>query len=82
MATIGDLHRAERSMRELLDGADLPQPDDVEYGEESVVLFWHEAKLVVQIDVTDECLEKLRDGEPRQPASPRRAPADNAPGHA
>jgi hypothetical protein len=40
-------------MRELLDENDLPQPDEVEYEEMSIVLTWHESKLVVMVDLTD-----------------------------
>ena len=44
---------AERKMRELLEDNDLPQPDEVEYEETSIVLTWHESKLVVMVDLTD-----------------------------
>jgi hypothetical protein len=40
----------ERRMRAILTEAGLPQPDDVEYGEASIWLRWHEQKLVVEID--------------------------------
>jgi hypothetical protein len=47
-------HRAaERAMRELLPGAGLPPPDEVEYEETSVVMLWHETKLAVVIDLDD-----------------------------
>ena len=42
---------AERSLRELLPRTGLPQPDEVEYREESVVFLWHETKLAVVIDL-------------------------------
>ena len=61
MATLSDLQAAERKMRELLTSEGLPQPDDVEYGEAEVVFRWEEQKLAVAIDVTDDCLELLRD---------------------
>ena len=52
-----DLHarhrQAETKMRELLDEAGLPEPDDVEYGERSVYLRWIEQKLEVAIDLDD-----------------------------
>ena len=52
-----DLHarhrQAEAEMRELLDEAGLPEPDDVEYGERSVYLRWIEQKLEVAIDLDD-----------------------------
>jgi hypothetical protein len=41
---------AEARMRELLRDADLPQPDEVEYGEACIWLRWYEQKLVVQVD--------------------------------
>jgi hypothetical protein len=45
-------HReAEARMRELLDDAGLPEPDNVEYGERSVYLRWIEQKLEVAIDL-------------------------------
>jgi hypothetical protein len=57
---------AEKAMRELLPRTGLPQPDDVEYREESVVFLWHEQKLAVFIDL---------DEPPRQPARRARARA-------
>jgi hypothetical protein len=44
---------AERAMREMLTGEGLPQPDEVEYREASVVLLWHETKLAVVIDLEE-----------------------------
>lgn len=50
-----DAHEAaERAMRELLTGEGLPQPDEVEYRESSIVLLWHETKLAVVIDLDDD----------------------------
>jgi hypothetical protein len=37
-------------MRELITGAGLPQPDEVEYGETCIWLVWHDHKLVVSVD--------------------------------
>jgi hypothetical protein len=37
-------------MRELITGAGLPQPDEVEYGEACIWLYWHDSKLVVKVD--------------------------------
>ena len=48
-------------MRELLTGEGLPQPDEVEYREESIVLLWHDTKLAVVIDLDEE------GGDLRQP---------------
>ena len=47
-------------MRELLTAEGLPQPDEVEHREASVVLLWHETKLAVVIDLEDD------DGRPRR----------------
>jgi hypothetical protein len=75
VATISDLQAVERSMRELLDGEGLQQPDEVDYAEASIVLLWHDAKLTVVIDVTDDCLEPLLDDERQRSASPPRSSA-------
>ena len=40
-------------MRQLLKSAELPPPDRVEYGDDDIVLFWHEPKLMVEIDLRD-----------------------------
>lgn len=53
MATMEQLRAAERDMRALIEGSDLPDPDDVEYGEDSVYFVWHEQKLVVAVDITE-----------------------------
>jgi hypothetical protein len=45
---------AERDMRELLEDSALPQPDEVEYRERSVLMLWHETKLAVVIDLDDD----------------------------
>lgn len=64
---------AERALRELLPQADLPQPDEVEYREESVVFLWHEQKLAVFIDLDD---------PPQQPERRTHVWADTGPAHA
>jgi hypothetical protein len=51
MAITGEHAAAERALRELLPDAGLPQPDEVEYREESVVFLWHETKLAVIVDL-------------------------------
>jgi hypothetical protein len=51
MATTSEHAAAERAFRELLPEAGLPQPDAVEYREESVVFLWHETKLAVIVDL-------------------------------
>jgi hypothetical protein len=51
MAITSQHQAAERALRELLPGAGLPQPDEVEYREASVVFLWHDTKLAVVIDL-------------------------------
>jgi hypothetical protein len=53
MAFITDLQRAESRMREVLAQGDLPEPDDVEYRDDSVVFLWHDTKTAVVVDVED-----------------------------
>jgi len=51
MAQPSDLQAAERSIRELLERDGLPEPDDVEYREASIVLLWRDRKVAVVVDV-------------------------------
>jgi hypothetical protein len=51
MAAIEQLQQAERRMLELLEAAGLPEPDDVEYGNECIRLFWQKSKVVIVVDV-------------------------------
>jgi hypothetical protein len=53
MATIGQKQEAERRMKELLESAGLPQPDEIEYGHTCIRLYWHESKVVVVVDLDD-----------------------------
>jgi hypothetical protein len=54
MDTTTDQHEAaERDMRELLQQNGLPQPDEVEYRERSILMLWHETKLAVVIDLDE-----------------------------
>ena len=53
MATDEQCRIAEERMRQLLESAELPPPDRVEYGENDIALFWNEQKLVVEIDLRD-----------------------------
>jgi hypothetical protein len=44
-------HRAiEARFRELVEEADLPAPDEVEYEHESVTFLWHGPKVAVAVD--------------------------------
>lgn len=54
MAPLRDLEDAERRVRQLLDDARLPEPDEVDYGEDSIALIWFESKLIVCVDLTEE----------------------------
>ena len=51
MAPLAQKVDAERRMRELLESDGLPQPDEIEYGEECIRLFFYESKLVVIVDL-------------------------------
>jgi hypothetical protein len=63
MEATTDHEAAERDMRELLEHSGLPQPDDVEYRERSVLMLWHETQLAVVIDL-DEALPAEGDKMP------------------
>ena len=54
MAHLRDLEATERRMRQLLDDAGLPEPDGVDYGEDSIALIWFESKLIVCVDLTED----------------------------
>lgn len=43
---------AEARMREIVRNAGLPPPDEVEHHSDEIVLFWHEEKLVVSVDLS------------------------------
>jgi hypothetical protein len=53
MATTPTHGEVEARFRALLESADLPAPDDVEYEPDGVVFFWREQKLVVFVDFDD-----------------------------
>jgi uncharacterized protein with LGFP repeats len=65
MATIIELHKAERAARQMLDDQGLPQPDQIEYREASIALLWNDRKVAMVIDVD----------EPPPEASPEHGPA-------
>jgi hypothetical protein len=50
MATREQLEAANERMRALLDDAGLPRPDEVEYGEDEIVLKWHDSRTAIVID--------------------------------
>jgi hypothetical protein len=51
MAHLARKIEAEQRMRDLLESDGLPQPDEIEYGEECIRLFFYERKLVVVVDL-------------------------------
>lgn len=53
MATIEQKIDAERRMRDLIDGADLSQPDRIEYGYTCIRLFWNVARTVIVVDIDE-----------------------------
>jgi hypothetical protein len=53
MASLAEKIRAEVRMRELLEEAGVPMPDEVEYGFGCVRLLWHDRKVCVVIDIDD-----------------------------
>ena len=53
MATLKEKISAERRARSLLEQADLPQPDAVEYGCTCVRLLWEEPKTVLVIGIEE-----------------------------
>jgi hypothetical protein len=53
MAPIDQKQRAERRMLRLLDDFGLPQPDEVQYGEDCVRFLWHDRKVAVVVDLED-----------------------------
>jgi hypothetical protein len=42
---------AERRMRQLLADAGLPLPDEVQHGETSIRLLWHDRKVAVVVEL-------------------------------
>jgi hypothetical protein len=53
MAPIDRKRQAERRMRQLLDDAALPAPDEVQYGERCIRLLWHDRKVAVVVELDD-----------------------------
>jgi hypothetical protein len=51
MHSLEDLVDAERKFREVLELADAPPPDRVEYGEACIRFFWSDRKAVVIVDL-------------------------------
>ena len=51
MATLQQKIDAEMKVRELVETEGLPEPDDIEYGQTCVRVFWNEPKLVLVVDI-------------------------------
>ena len=48
-------------MLALLDSAGLPEPDEIQYGQDCIRLLWHDRKVAVVVDVSD--LDQADDDE-------------------
>lgn len=53
MVSLALKKKAERRVRELLAAENVAQPDEVEYGPESVTLFWHSVRKSITVEVTE-----------------------------
>ena len=54
MATMKQKIAAEFKVRQLLKEADVPFPDDIEYGFGVIRLFWNEPKVCLEVDIDGE----------------------------
>lgn len=53
MATLKQKIAAERKVRELLEESDAPPPDEIEYGNTCIRLFWLKPKVVLVVDIDE-----------------------------
>jgi hypothetical protein len=53
MATLQQKISAERELRAIVETAELPQPDEIEYGYTCIRAIWWEQKRAVVIDIDD-----------------------------
>jgi hypothetical protein len=53
MATIEELHECHRSVLALLEEHEVQPPDEIEYGQTCIRVFWHQPKLVLIVSVDD-----------------------------
>ncbi len=53
MATLKQKIECEMKVREMLEQADVPQPDHVEYGHCCVRVFWIEPRVALVVDIDD-----------------------------
>jgi hypothetical protein len=70
MASTEQLQEAERTMRALLEREGLPEPDEIEYGETCIRLFWHARKAVVIVSADQPAYWELDPG-PEPGAGPQ-----------
>jgi hypothetical protein len=75
VATLRQKIDCERRMRELIEDAELPEPDRVEYGHTCIRLFWEIVKTVIVVDIDpppegrEDDAFALMDGDIWQPAN-------------
>ncbi|HWF55653.1 MAG TPA: hypothetical protein VG223_13525 [Solirubrobacteraceae bacterium] len=53
MATLQQKIKAEQDLRDLVSGAGMPPPDEIEYGYTCIRAFWWDVKQVVIIDIDE-----------------------------
>jgi hypothetical protein len=53
MATLEHKQEAERRMLELVELGGLPEPDEIEYGDACIRVYWNESKVVVIVDLDE-----------------------------
>ncbi len=53
MATLKQKIECEMKVREMLERADVPRPDHIEYGFHCIRLFWIEPKVALVVDIDE-----------------------------
>lgn len=53
MATLKQKIECEMKVREMLQDAEVPPPDHIEYGYDCIRVFWIEPKVVLVVDIDD-----------------------------
>ena len=53
MTTLKEFQAAETGLRTLLENAGMPEPDEIEYRETSIVALWHESKAAIVVDLEE-----------------------------
>lgn len=54
MATLKQKIAAEQKVRELLEGSEVPLPDEIEYDHTCIRLFWLKPKVVLVVDIDED----------------------------